>query len=375
MNVDAVVSDKTKTTMLDLAGSPSFNYEAAAVFNDTANATRPSKNNTLRNINLSLEALGFAPGPTGLAADIANTALYTLQGKFGDAALSALAVTPIVGSIAAKKIKVERAIAAGEETVTFYRGVRVGDQPITAPKNLKYFDEQAGENIFVPGGFKGDRFDPMGNIADEAYENAFRKTKNLGEMGYPKSMDGMTGQSKLDTYVTTSPQQAIYYAMDQPLDIADALKSNNPLQILKIEIPVKELKRLEGIEAGMGLTGKGFKSNDYFLKKLHNIGTGRTTPRSLSSDKIVDGYIQGFAEVKPQLGFRNTTPGNDVSIFSLGIDPGYVTVLKGDNYNDLIKKFPEMKGHVLENLSIRNSLNKRKMSKNYSDYNYYEYTD
>jgi hypothetical protein len=247
VNVDAVVSDKKKTTMLDLAGSPSFNYEAAAVSLNTANATRTS--------------------------------------------------------------------------------------------------------------------------------NAFRKTKNLGEMGYPKSMDGMTGQSKLDTYVTTSPQQAIYYAMDQPLDIADALKSNNPLQILKIEIPVKELKRLEGIEAGMGLTGKAFKSNDYFLKKVHNLGTGRTTPRSLSSNEMLDGYIQGFVEVKPQLGYRYTTPGNDVSIFSLGIDPGYVTVLKGDNYNDLIKKFPEMKGHVLENISLRKSLEKRKMSTNYNDYNYYEFTD
>ena len=54
MNADVVVSDKTKTTMLDLAGSPSFNYEAAAVSLNTANATRVSENNTLRNINLSL---------------------------------------------------------------------------------------------------------------------------------------------------------------------------------------------------------------------------------------------------------------------------------------------------------------------------------
>ena len=44
MNVDAVVSDKKKTTMLDLVGSPSFNYEAAAVSLNTANATRVSKN-------------------------------------------------------------------------------------------------------------------------------------------------------------------------------------------------------------------------------------------------------------------------------------------------------------------------------------------
>ena len=52
------MSDK-KTTMLDLAGSPSFNYEAAAVSLNTANATRTPKNNTLRNINLSLEAFTF----------------------------------------------------------------------------------------------------------------------------------------------------------------------------------------------------------------------------------------------------------------------------------------------------------------------------
>jgi hypothetical protein len=369
------MSDKKKTTMLDLAGSPSFNYEAAADALNTSNASPSSKNNTLRNINLSLEALGFTPGPTGFAADIANTALYAIQGKFGDAALSALAVTPIVGSIAAKKIKLERAIQAGEETVTFYRGVRVGDEPIMSPSNLKYIDKVgATDNIFAPGSFKGPGFDTMGHLADEAYENAFRKTKNIRFSD--KALDGRTGQSQLDTYVTTSPQQAIYYAMDQPIDIADALKADTPLQILKIEIPVKELKRLESIpaDAGSFLTGSAFKSNDYFLKKIHNLGTGRTTPRSLFGE-TKGGVIQGFAEVKPQIGFRNTTPGNDVSIFSLGIDPGYVTVLKGDNYDDLIKKFPEMKGHVLENLSIRNSLTKRKMSTNYNDYNYYEFTD
>ena len=71
------MSDKKKTTMLDLAGSPSFNYEAAAVSLNTANTDPSSKNNLLRNINLSLEALGFTPGPTGFGADIVDA--YTIR--------------------------------------------------------------------------------------------------------------------------------------------------------------------------------------------------------------------------------------------------------------------------------------------------------
>ncbi len=90
--------------MLDLAGSPSFNYEAAAVSLNTANATRVSENNLLRDINLSLEALGFTPGPAGFGADIANSILYALQGKGTDALLSGAAgIFGVTGSIAAKK--------------------------------------------------------------------------------------------------------------------------------------------------------------------------------------------------------------------------------------------------------------------------------
>jgi hypothetical protein len=42
------MSDKKKTTMLDLAGSPSFNYEAAADALNTSNTEPSSKNKNRR---------------------------------------------------------------------------------------------------------------------------------------------------------------------------------------------------------------------------------------------------------------------------------------------------------------------------------------
>ena len=96
------MSDKKKTTMLDLS-SPAFSYEAAA---DALNVVRDKEKNrkiNLRNVNTALDIAGFYPGAAGFGADFINTILYGLQGKFGDAALSSVAMVPFVGSIVANK--------------------------------------------------------------------------------------------------------------------------------------------------------------------------------------------------------------------------------------------------------------------------------
>ena len=121
------MSDKKKTTMLDLVGSPSFNYTAVAESLNTAEATSAKKNmvknNNRRNIHLTLAGMGFTPGPVGFAADFADALLYTVEGKFGDAAVSSVAMIPFVGSIAASKRKVDKAIEAGDEFIYVYRGL------------------------------------------------------------------------------------------------------------------------------------------------------------------------------------------------------------------------------------------------------------
>lgn len=158
MNVDAVVDNKKKTTMLDLIGSPSFNYEAAAVSLNTANA-RVSKNNKLRNINLSLEALGFAPGPVGLGADALNALLYSMQGKYQDAVLSSVAMVPVVGSVAASKKKIKqfnRVWETGlEENKNYLVWERADNDMIVITK------DKGSKNYVVENLETGDRFDAL----------------------------------------------------------------------------------------------------------------------------------------------------------------------------------------------------------------------
>ena len=396
MNVDAVVSDKTKTTMLDLAGSPSFNYEAAAVSLNTANATRVSENNTLRNINLSLEALGFTPGPTGFGADIANSILYALQGKGTDAVLSGAAgIFGVVGSVAAKKVKVEKALDAGEDVYVGYRGVPVDEAPIDTPPIYKSFygDEPPKLHIGGPQDEALDTFiskmENMGSygfefgkaVDDLAYINAFRKGgKVIADTGASGKLS--VGVSPYATYVSSSPQSALFYAMGQ------GFNPNVPIKIIKYEIPVSELKRLEGIELGDKI-GPAFKSNDYFLKKLHNIGTGRTTPLEMAGETRTMGRVATGEDVSVAVGYRDVvprtvgrkgfsptyTPGNNVSIFEGGLDAGYATILKGDNLDDLLKKYPEMRGTDMENIGNLRSLQKRNMSTKPRDYNFQEFSD
>ena len=64
----------------------------------------------------------MTPGTVGFGADFVD-ALYTVEGKFGDAALSCCMI-PFVGQIAAAKRSVDKTIDAGDEFYYLYRGVK-----------------------------------------------------------------------------------------------------------------------------------------------------------------------------------------------------------------------------------------------------------
>ena len=150
MNVDAVVDNKKKTTMLDLAGSPSFNYEAAAVSLSTANATRASRQlqsdsvemDRREKIHRALQRFGLATAGASIAspvtapvteiaggvADLIDGVLYSLEGEHGNAALSYASILPYVGAAVAAKRGMKLAEKTGEELIDVYHGYRKSDE-------------------------------------------------------------------------------------------------------------------------------------------------------------------------------------------------------------------------------------------------------
>jgi len=182
VNVDAVVSDKKKTTMLDLAGSPSFNYEAAAVSLNTANATRTSRqlqsdsvemdrrekiHRALQNFGLASAGASIASPPTALfteiaggIADLTDGILYSLEGEHGNAALSYASILPVVGAAVAAKRGMKLAAKADEELIDIYHGyesqftqyniIKEGGEKFVVGRQHRFFqlDDDQLEYIF-----------------------------------------------------------------------------------------------------------------------------------------------------------------------------------------------------------------------------------
>ena len=73
-------------------------------------------------IHTALMAAGMTPG-LGNVADAADALLYTAEGEFGSAGLSAAAMTPIAGQLVSAKRALKAAKKSGEKMVTLYRGV------------------------------------------------------------------------------------------------------------------------------------------------------------------------------------------------------------------------------------------------------------
>ena len=327
------MSDKKKTTMLDLS-SPAFSYEAAA---DALNVVRDKEKNrkiNLRNVNTALDIAGFYPGAAGFGADFINTILYGLQGKFGDAALSSVAMVQFVGSIVANKKKLKALQDSGEEFITFYRGVDDSvplDKMIVelkpTPSGSKYFwDEDVpdmlhvGSDFHIPdkfGSFQPGSINPMhGIIQDKGWEQTFlglnkagreRSSRIVGDYFSEEGMDPFTKLMELPDYpmpntiihTSTVPEIAMDY-------VNINLKGKGTL--LRYDIPVKELKRLaDPTTKPHMMGGPGFLTNDKILFEQFNLGTG-----SYGS------FTGGFKPI------------GDVSIFMKGIPHKYNTkIYKG----------------------------------------------
>ena len=130
--------------MLDLVGSPSFNYTAAADALNTADSIRVTKKtqkdvvelDRREKIHRALQNFGLATAGASIAspltapiteiaggvADLTDGILYTLEGEHGNAALSYASIFPVVGYAVAAKRGMRLAEKSGEELIDVYHG-------------------------------------------------------------------------------------------------------------------------------------------------------------------------------------------------------------------------------------------------------------
>ena len=124
-------------------------------------------------IHNALMAAGMTPA-YGNVADLADAALYALEGEFGDAAWSSAAAIPVIGQMVSAKKALKVAKEAGEEMVTLYRGIpdwfpgeMVKEGKFVSPQNLQYYGQKipqpskkgifVGTNIDVVEGYSRPR--------------------------------------------------------------------------------------------------------------------------------------------------------------------------------------------------------------------------
>jgi len=200
------VSDKKKTTMLDLVGSPSFNYTAAADALNTAEAIRVTKKtkkdvvelDRREKIHRALQRFGLATAGASIAspvtapvteiaggiADLTDGVLYSLEGEHGNAALSYASILPVVGAAVAAKRGMKLAEESGEKLIDVYHGfesqfikhnvITEGGQKFAVGRQHRFFkqlDDVQLEYIFqrvVPNPEDG--------------MNLFRRYKKTGEI-------------------------------------------------------------------------------------------------------------------------------------------------------------------------------------------------
>jgi hypothetical protein len=110
-------------------------------------------------IHNALMAAGMTPA-YGNVADLADAALYALEGEFGEAAWSSAAALPVIGQMVSAKKALRFAKEAGEEMVTLYRGIpdwfpgeMVKEGKFVSPQNLQYYGQKipqpSKKGIFV----------------------------------------------------------------------------------------------------------------------------------------------------------------------------------------------------------------------------------
>ena len=108
--------------MADRIDNQTFGYVSAATDNTRVdNLFNKPKRIGSEEIHRALAVAGMSPG-LGNIADAADALLYTLEGKFTDAALATASMIPMAGQMVSAKKLLKAAREAGE-TTTIYRGM------------------------------------------------------------------------------------------------------------------------------------------------------------------------------------------------------------------------------------------------------------
>jgi hypothetical protein len=171
-------------------------FDAMTAVSDKASVDvlAKGKASNTKGIHIALLAAGMTPA-YGNIADVADAALYALEGEFGEAALSMAAAIPVVGQMVAGRRAAKIAKEAGEEMVTLYRGVNKGFKETMVSKgrivgNPKYKGYKAFEieetlpntTVFTSTSKKtADAYKVPHHFRGTEFEGMYRK-KGLGEI-------------------------------------------------------------------------------------------------------------------------------------------------------------------------------------------------
>jgi len=107
--------------MADPIDTRAFEAMTTAVDKTAVSLFEPEDEKGTQGIHNALLAAGMTPA-YGNIADVADAALYAIEGEFGEAAWSMASAIPIVGQMVAGRRTLKAAKEAGEETVKLFRG-------------------------------------------------------------------------------------------------------------------------------------------------------------------------------------------------------------------------------------------------------------
>ena len=182
--------------------------------NNVMNNKEMIKNINKESVHIGLQAAGFTPG-VGNFADIADSALYLMEGEFGEAALSGLSAIPFIGQYAASLRVLNSAKEAKQPIVKLYKGIsdkRYDNTLIKDKKRMKNsvgLDKKVPEGNYVGGGDleqirKGDYTGSLGGYADTPGRG--HQAELFGTKGPTKELPSQA------LYTSTDPKVAEMYA-------------------------------------------------------------------------------------------------------------------------------------------------------------------
>jgi|TARA_R100000501_G_C2614564_1_gene108392 hypothetical protein len=196
---------------------------------------RPEDEGNLKGFQKALSDMGIVnPG-----ADAINSAIFAAQGEWGDAALSAVAVIPVLGEIKKTQKLLKK---SGEKMVTLYRGV-----------DYWYPGKMVKDGKFIsPGSFVGNK---EFNFATGPGSFNTEKFWNID-----KNSIWVTGSKKYAKEMSTR-RETSGIVLEFNIPESYLMKENKWLQTGKLPLP-KHLQKYS-----IGLINGGLPKE--FLKKVH----------------------------------------------------------------------------------------------------------